>query len=109
MPAAISWRAAALDARESILLRGAAEFGSAVALQTDDRLVEAVAHLADNPQLGRHGRIAGTRELVAPRTPFLVIYRYEAEPAPGGVEVVEVVHHAQRWPAVITVAGYETT
>lgn len=98
MPAIITWRPAALDAREAILVRGEAEFGAVVALQTDDRLVEAVANLADNPQLGRRGRVAGTRELVVPQTPFLLIYRYMVEPAPGGIEVVAVVHHAQQWP-----------
>lgn len=73
---------------------GAAEFGTAVALETDQRLVDAVDHLTANPQLGRRGRVAGTRDLVAPVTPFLVIYRYDAEPAPGVVEAVEVVHHS---------------
>jgi len=98
MPAVITWRPAALDAREALLVHGAAEFGSAVALETDQQLVEAVAQLATHPQLGRRGRVAGTRELVAPRTPFLVISRYTAAPAPGGIEVVEILHHARRWP-----------
>jgi toxin ParE1/3/4 len=31
--------------------------------------------LANNPEMGRPGRVPGTRELVIPRTPFIVPYR----------------------------------
>jgi toxin ParE1/3/4 len=31
--------------------------------------------LADNPQMGRPGRVSGTREFVIPRTPYIVPYR----------------------------------
>jgi hypothetical protein len=31
--------------------------------------------LPDNPEIGRAGRVAGTRELVIPKTPFIVPYR----------------------------------
>ena len=31
--------------------------------------------LSDNPQMGRPGRVPGTRELVIPKTPFIVPYR----------------------------------
>jgi addiction module RelE/StbE family toxin len=31
--------------------------------------------LPDNPEMGRAGRVPGTRELVIPRTPFIVPYR----------------------------------
>jgi plasmid stabilization system protein ParE len=40
-----------------------------------DRMIEriraAVTHLAASPALGRSGRVAGTRELVIPHTPYL--------------------------------------
>ena len=31
--------------------------------------------LSNNPEMGRPGRVPGTRELVIPRTPFIVPYR----------------------------------
>ena len=31
--------------------------------------------LPNNPQMGRPGRVPGTRELVIPKTPFIVPYR----------------------------------
>jgi len=36
------------------------------------RIVKAVEMLRDHPHLGRAGRIAGTRELVIPETPYIV-------------------------------------
>ena len=38
---------------------------------------DAVALLADNPSLGRPGRISGTRELVVNNTRYLVPYRVQ--------------------------------
>ncbi len=31
--------------------------------------------LSENPQLGHPGRVPGTRELVIPKTPFVIPYR----------------------------------
>jgi toxin ParE1/3/4 len=33
--------------------------------------------LPDNPQIGRSGRVPGTRELVIARTPYIVPYRFQ--------------------------------
>ena len=35
--------------------------------------------LKDNPQAGRPGALSGTRELVIARTPFIILYRIQAE------------------------------
>jgi hypothetical protein len=56
--------------------------------------VEAV--LPDNPEIGRNGRVAGTRELVIPKTPFLVPYRVNGQ----SLEILRIYHAAQRWPEV---------
>ena len=37
--------------------------------------------LTINPETGRPGRVLGTRELVIPRTPFVVPYRVTGHPA----------------------------
>ena len=42
----------------------------------------------------RPGRVQGTRELVVPATPFIVVYRIEAT----GVVILRVLHGAQKWP-----------
>ncbi|HUO94333.1 MAG TPA: type II toxin-antitoxin system RelE/ParE family toxin [Rhizomicrobium sp.] len=50
--------------------------------------------LSDNPKIGRPGRVPGTRELVIPRTPFVVPYRVRG----GTVQILRVFHGARRWP-----------
>jgi toxin ParE1/3/4 len=50
--------------------------------------------LSDNPQMGRPGRVPGTRELVIPRTPFIVPYRLQR----NIIQILRVFHGARRWP-----------
>lgn len=58
-------------------------------------IVEAVETLLpDNPQIGRPGRVNGTRELVISGTPYIVPYRLKA----GIIQVLRVYHGARRWP-----------
>ena len=57
-----------------------------------DRAVAVGRH----PYQGRRGRVEGTRELPLPPLPYIVIYRV-LEIA-GVVEIVNIVHGAQRWP-----------
>ena len=47
-----------------------------------------------NPFIGRPGEIRGTRELVIPRTAYIVAYRVRDE----NVEVLFVQHGAREWP-----------
>jgi toxin ParE1/3/4 len=58
------------------------------------RLREAVEGLEQFPSRGRPGRQAGTRELVVPRTPYVVVYRVTDE----AVQVLRILHGAQDWP-----------
>jgi len=58
------------------------------------RIVAAVVALAEQPALGRVGRVTGTRELVFADIPYIVPYRV----GPDAVEVLTVLHTAQRWP-----------
>jgi toxin ParE1/3/4 len=50
--------------------------------------------LPDNPHIGRPGRVPGTRELVIPRTPYIVPYRMQGEV----IQILRVYHGARRWP-----------
>ena len=57
-------------------------------------LLEAVEHLAQLPNLGRPGRVAGTRELVVPGTPYIISYRLRGD----RLDVAGVFHGRQKWP-----------
>jgi toxin ParE1/3/4 len=59
-----------------------------------ERIQSAVRLLADVPHRGRPGRWPGTRELVVPRTSYIVPYRVRGDV----VEILRVFHSARRWP-----------
>lgn len=59
-----------------------------------ERIEAAVNALRVYPDLGRPGRVEGTRELVVPRTPFIIPYRI----AKRRIEILAVIHGARRWP-----------
>ena len=58
------------------------------------RVQEAVEYLEDQPNMGRPGRLEGTRELVVSGTPFIVVYWMRE----GAVQILRVLHHARKWP-----------
>ncbi len=58
------------------------------------RILTAVELLQKHPELGRPGRVVGTRELVVPGTPFLIPYRVRR----NQLELIAVFHGRQRWP-----------
>ena len=60
------------------------------------RIIHSVEDLlSENPEMGRPGRVPGTRELVVPRTPFVVPYRLQRKT----MQILRVYHGARRWPA----------
>jgi len=50
--------------------------------------------LARYPESGRPGCVAGTRELVIRRTPYIAAYRIAGDT----VRILRVLHGAQQWP-----------
>jgi toxin ParE1/3/4 len=59
------------------------------------RILHDVEHLLpDNPHMGRPGRVPSTRELVIPRTPYIVPYRIQG----ASIQILRVYHGARRWP-----------
>ena len=58
------------------------------------RLRKAVDVLAEQPGIGRPGRVPGTRELVVTNTPYLIPYRVRDQI----IEILRVLHAARRWP-----------
>ncbi|OFW30662.1 MAG: toxin Y4kP [Acidobacteria bacterium RIFCSPLOWO2_02_FULL_65_29] len=64
------------------------------AARTSTTLLAAVDRLTALPNLGRPGRVVGTRELVVPGTPYVIPYRVRSE----RLEIIAVFHSRQRWP-----------
>jgi toxin ParE1/3/4 len=59
------------------------------------RILHDVEHLLpDNPQMGRPGRVPGTRELVIPQTPYIVPYRVQR----STLQILRIFHGVRRWP-----------
>lgn len=58
------------------------------------RIRAAVSLLSENPALGRPGRVTGTRELVVPKTRYLIPYRVRQE----RVEILRVFHTSRKSP-----------
>ena len=54
-----------------------------------ERVLQAVAQLAEQPRIGRPGRVHGTRELVVSRTRYIVPYRVRRDT----VEILRVFHN----------------
>ena len=59
-----------------------------------NRVLAAVGLLAEHPGLGRPGRVAGTRELLVPKTRYIVPYRVRGDT----VEVLRVFHTSRQPP-----------
>jgi addiction module RelE/StbE family toxin len=58
------------------------------------RIIDTVELLADQPGIGRFGRVEGTRELVVTGTPFIIPYQQKDE----YIEILRVYHQARKWP-----------
>jgi plasmid stabilization system protein ParE len=58
------------------------------------RVLEAAAQLADQPALGRPGRVPSTREQVVARTRYIVPYRVKRD----AVEILRVFHTSRHLP-----------
>jgi len=68
------------------------------ALNVVDEIQKQVAMLAHHPNIGRPGRVPGTRELVINRTPYIAVYFVSEK----SVNILRVLHGAQRWPQAIS-------
>ncbi len=66
------------------------------ALEQDERIERQIDALAELPEKGRAGRIKGTRELIIQGTPFVAVYR--VRPRLQRIEILLLLHHAQRCP-----------
>ena len=62
------------------------------AMATVERILAGIEALSRHPQLGRGGRVPGTRDLVMP--PYVAVYRI----VKGVVEIHSILHGARPWP-----------
>jgi len=89
----LAWTRLALDdldhARDFI-----AAANPQAARDTIDRIERATEALLAHPEIGRPGRLEGTRELIVVGTPFVVPYRLRGD----RIEILGVIHGARRWP-----------
>lgn len=64
------------------------------ALMVDDRIQSRVDGLTRFPELGRSGRIEGTRELVIHGAPYVAAYRIDGDT----VRILRILDGALQWP-----------
>ena len=62
--------------------------------KTLDVIYSEIDHLSEHPNLGRVGRVSGTRELVLSGAPFIVPYQVKK----NTLEIPRVYHSARKWP-----------
>jgi toxin ParE1/3/4 len=90
----VAWSPEAIDDL-SLLRERISEDDPAAAERVALRILRNVnVLLANSPEMGRPGRVPGTRELVIPGTPYIVPYRVRY----GVIEVIRFYHSARRWP-----------
>ena len=71
-----------------------AERNPDAARQVGARIRETIELLRVYPNIGREGALAGTRELVVPSLPYVVVHRIETGDDPG-VTILGIYHGAQ--------------
>ena len=64
------------------------------AIGQGDCIARQVLQLLQHPEMGRLGRVPGTRELVIGRTPFIVIYRIQGQ----HIQLLRLLHGSHQWP-----------
>jgi toxin ParE1/3/4 len=60
------------------------------------RIVDATERIIQFPEIGRTGRMKGTRELVVSGTQYLIVYRLKKT----AIHFLRVLHGRQEWPTV---------
>lgn len=89
----LEWSVFSLDDRNAIFDYIEADSPQA-AVTVDDRIEQQVEELIHFPEMGRPGRVEGTRELVIQHTPYIVAYRIAGDV----LRILRVLHGAQLWP-----------
>jgi toxin ParE1/3/4 len=73
-----------------------AQENSVSALKIAEKILDLTEILAVHPYAGRPGRVAETRELVVPNSPFLLVYSVDT--SEEVVWIYAIYHGRRRWP-----------
>ena len=87
----VRWTPSASADLESVYLYIPRE-NSEAAAATVDKVLAAIEALEVHPEMGRKGRVAGTRELIV--RPFVIVYRIKK----AALENHATIHGSRRWP-----------
>jgi toxin ParE1/3/4 len=90
----VRWTGPAAQDLEEIALHIQRDNESA-AQSVANTLFDAANSLEVFPSRGRIGKIKGTRELVIPGLPYIVVYQIE----PDTIQILHIYHGARNWPA----------
>ena len=89
----IIWRRSALNDLEAIH-EFIAQDNPEAALRVRRAIRIAIDRLAQHPNLGRAGRVEGTRELIISNAPYIVSYRI----VEGQIRILAILHTSRQWP-----------
>ena len=89
----LEWSVYAVADRDAVFEYIAAD-NPIAAIALDEKIAEAVHRLSQYPELGRLGRVAGTRELVIAGTSYIAAYCIAA----GAVRILRIPHTSREWP-----------
>ena len=87
------WSRLAVQDRQLIFEHIALE-NPLAAVASDREISSQLSALKDFPEMGRPGKVKGTRELVIQRTPYLAAYLLRGDE----ILILRVLHGAQMWP-----------
>ena len=84
------------EATEDLKIIGAyiAQESPKAAYEVLIKIKAAADSLSYNPEIGRVGRVPGTRELVISNLPYILPYRITKK----DVQILAVMHTARKWP-----------
>lgn len=57
-------------------------------------VLKVVEQLSKFQNIGKAGRVHGTRELIIPNTPYIAVYWIKSD----AIEVLRVLHTSMKWP-----------
>jgi toxin ParE1/3/4 len=66
--------------------------------QVGSRIRETINLLLKFPNMGHKGTQPGTREMLVPRLPYIIVYRIESHAKEEWLAIIGVYHGAQRRP-----------
>ncbi|MGM0632848.1 MAG: type II toxin-antitoxin system RelE/ParE family toxin [Pseudomonadota bacterium] len=93
----LKWTEPATDDLDEVEAFISRDNSPVVAIDVVLKIIDTVERvLPVHPEVGRSGRVRGTRELVVDSVPYVVVYRLNK--AERWIGVLRVLHDAQHWP-----------